>query len=127
MCWIRFWNKKEWGEGGGRGGSGGKGGRVGVNAKKRKASNIQHFNSKQIKQEFDAALNKWPGLHCERVDPAFQIRKQSLDLFLDSIHVQMNEINVVFQKKLKELCKHYRKSHDTIIIQNIAKCGQENS
>ena len=70
-------------------------------------------------------MGKWPTRHCERVDPAFQIKEASLDLFMNSIHAQLQEINLVFQKNLKQICAIYVKQHDTIIKQNVAKCIEQ--
>ena len=108
------------GGGGGRGGRGGRGGAGG--AKKRKASNIYQFNAKNMKHEINLALSKWPASHVERVEPAYQIRRESLNLFLRTVQVQMSALNGVFEKNLKELYKLYRKSSDSIINQNITKC-----
>ena len=90
--------------------------------KKEKASNIYQFNSKNMKHEINLALSKWPASHVERVKPAYQIRRESLNLFLNTVQVQMSALNGVFEKNLKELYKLYRKSSDSIINQNIMKC-----
>ena len=74
-----------------------------------------------MKQEINLALSKWPASHVERVEPAYQIRRESLNLFLSTVQVQMSAINGIFEKNMKELIKLYKKSSDSIINQNITK------
>ena len=110
------------GGGGGRGGRGGRGGVGG--AKKRKASNIYQFYPKNMKHEIDLALGKWPARHVERVEPESQIKRESLELFLQTVQQQMTALNAVFDKNLKELFKLYKEASDEIIKQNINKCEE---
>ena len=74
-----------------------------------------------MKHEINLALSKWPASHVERVEPAYQIRRESLNLFLSTVQVQMSAINGIFEKNMKELIKLYKKSSDSIINQNITK------
>ena len=83
---------------------------------------VYQFNAKNMKHEINLALSKWPASHVERVEPAYQIRRESLNLFLKTVQEQMSALNGAFEKNLKELFKLYKESSDSIINQNIEKC-----